>query len=104
MNQAGSYRFQFIDANGRFASRIFSVAPAKPVQINAVASSSIFVRGQKDTILVRAVDRFGNIAKGDLLNFKATIAGGGFFMQNADTALDRSSVDGIASFDISSNA
>ncbi len=76
LNQAGSYRFEFVDGNGRYGTVPFTIMPAKPVRLDAIASSSIFVKGQKDTILVRAMDAFGNIARGNLLNIDATVSGG----------------------------
>lgn len=63
----------------------------------------MFVRGQKDTILVRAIDRFGNVAKGNLLKLDATISGGGYFLTNKDTKLTQATVDGFSAFDLTSN-
>jgi hypothetical protein len=93
LKQAGSYRFEFLDATGRLGVSSLSILPAKPVSINAIASSSVFVKGQKNTILVRAVDAFGNIARGNVLKFSAKLSGGGYFVQNSDTKLEKSTVE-----------
>jgi hypothetical protein len=93
LKQAGSYRFEFLDATGRLGVSSLTILPAKPVSINAIASSSIFVKGQKNTILVRAVDAFGNIARGNVLKFSAKLSGGGYFIQNSDTKLEKSTVE-----------
>lgn len=77
--------------------------PAKPVRIDAIASSSVFVRGQKDTVLVRAIDQFNNIAKGNFLKFNATVSGGAYFIESSDTKQSKTSVDGFSSFDLTSN-
>jgi hypothetical protein len=104
LKQAGSYRFEFLDASGRLGISSLNILPAKPVSVNAIASSSVFVKGQKNTILVRAVDAFGNIARGNILKFNAKISGGGYFVQNSDTKLEKSTVEWVTSFDVSSNS
>lgn len=100
---AGTYRFEFTDTKGRFESVTFTVLPASPVRIDAIASSSVFVRGEKDTILVRAIDQYGNNAKGSVLKFKGSVKGGGYFTENNGTSLTKESVDGTTSFTVSSN-
>ncbi|MFZ4461251.1 MAG: hypothetical protein ACOYN2_01555 [Patescibacteria group bacterium] len=103
LTRAGTYRFEFSDATGRFATKVFTIMPAKPVRIDAIASSSVFVRGQKDTVLVRAIDQFNNVAKGNFLKFNATVSGGAYFVDNKDTKHSKTSVDGFSSFDLTSN-
>lgn len=93
LKQAGSYRFEFLDASGRLGISGLTILPAKPVSVNSIASSSVFVKGQKNTILVRAVDAFGNIARGGILKFSAKLSGGGYFVQNSDTKLEKSTVE-----------
>ena len=44
LKKAGNYRFEFIDANNRFGTVIVNVLPADPVRIDAIASSSLFVK------------------------------------------------------------
>lgn len=74
LKKAGNYRFEYIDAENRFGTVVVNVLPADPVRIDTLPSSSLFVKGQKDMILVRAMDAFGNITKGDLLQIKGTVS------------------------------
>ncbi len=44
LKQSGNYRFEFIDGNGRFGTVPVSILAAKPTRIDAIASSSLFVK------------------------------------------------------------
>ncbi len=44
LTRAGNYRFEFTDSSDRFADKTFTVLPAKPIRLDAIASSSVFVR------------------------------------------------------------
>lgn len=76
LKKAGIYRFEFIDAENRYGTVTINVLPADPSQVVVVPSSNIFVKGQKDTILVQLKDSFGNLVKGDLLQIDGTISSG----------------------------
>lgn len=103
LKKAGIYRFEFIDAENRYGTVTMNVLPADPSEIVVIPSSNIFVKGQKDTILVQLKDSFGNLVKGDLVQIDGTISSGGFFVQNRDTKIRKGTVEGVSSFDISSN-
>ncbi|MDD2745687.1 MAG: VCBS repeat-containing protein, partial [Candidatus Gracilibacteria bacterium] len=103
LKKAGNYRVEFIDAENRFGTVVVNVLPADPVRIDTLPSSSLFVKGQKDMILVRAMDAFGNITKGDLLQIKGTVTGGGYFTDNNANELTKNTVEGYLGFEISAN-
>lgn len=44
LKKAGNYRFEFIDADNRFGTVMVNVLPGDPVRIDAIASSSLFVK------------------------------------------------------------
>ena len=62
------------------------------------------MKGQKSTILVRAVDAFGNIARGNILKFQGKISGGGYFTANSDSKIEKTTVEGTTSLEVSSNS
>lgn len=103
LNRSGSYRFEFSEKNGLLEKSSFNILSAAAVKLDVVPASNMFVRGEKDKIVVRVVDKFGNLVQGDLVNLTGKLSGGGYFDENKSDTLTRSIVDGYTSFDVSSN-
>ncbi len=104
LKQAGNYRFEFVDAEDRYGTVMVNVLPGDPFKIEAVAASNMFVKGQKNMVLVTVKDRFDNYVKGDLLQVAGTVDGGAYFTENHDAANSKSTVEGVLSFEMSADA
>lgn len=103
LKKAGNYRFEFTDKDGTFGSRTITVTPGLAASIELIPSSTLFVKNEKDTVLVRVFDRFGNYAKGDLLGLVASVSGGGYFEENHAAEVKKTILEGYAAFDVSTN-
>ncbi len=105
LQRSGEYRIEFTDADGVTDERDLTVTPAPASEIQLVPSSTAFVAGEKVTVLVRLLDRYGNPAKGDVLGLSGSISPSGraFFTENHADRISRTVVDGIASFELTGN-
>lgn len=74
LNKSGVYRFEFTDSKGISGSIVMTVIPALPTNIEVSPSSNIFIAGQKNTILVRVLDSFGNLAQGEMYKLSGSIS------------------------------
>lgn len=102
LETAGVYRFEFIDQKGIRGLATMTVLPALPKTIEVTPSSDTFVVGQKTTVLVRILDEFGNLARGEVHKLNGAIVHAGFVDDNGQTspAVSKNIIEGYTSFDI----
>ena len=103
LKQSGNYRFEFTDKDGVMGSQVFTVAAGKAVKMELSPSSTLFVKNESVTVLVRVVDKYGNYAKGDLINLSAKVTGGGYFVENKASEFKKTILEGFTTFEISTS-
>lgn len=103
LKQSGNYRFEFTDKQGVTGSLAFTVTAGNATKIELSPSSSLFVKNETVTVLAKIVDQFGNPAKGDLIDLSAKISGGGYFVENKASEMNKAIVEGYTTFEVSTN-
>lgn len=103
LSQTGNHRFEFTDKDGVVGTQVVTVTSGVADKIVLSPSSTLFVKGETVTVVAKVVDRYGNIVKGDLLTLQASVKGGGYFVENKASELEKTIVEGYTTFEITTN-
>ncbi len=107
LRTAGSYRFEFFDADGLRVEHTFTVLPAPPSQLDVTPSTSVHTPDESVYILIQPRDVFGNIVNSEFLTIRGEIVGGpGRFVDqdgNPVETLERTSFEGYTTYELRSD-
>lgn len=103
LDTSGVYRFEFTDSTGLMNEAYVTVMPDVLTQIRVTPATNAFVAGSKTTVAVELLDRLGNHVQSTMYALKGEIvSGSAVFAQSNGKTVERSVIDGTASFDVTS--
>lgn len=108
LDKSGVYRFEVTDKNGIVGSNTLTVLPSRPTKIELVPASSVFVKGNTTTVLIRLLDTFGNLASGEVYQLTGNALSGAKFLSTNGSVqtetVTQNVVDGYARVDVTSSS